>query len=73
MSGPEKFRAQARDCAAQAAATNDLHEAVRLKEMAKSYLLLAKNAHWISSTDEFIGALKSGRRLSGPPAPHRDS
>ena len=64
---PEKIRAQARDYAAQATATDDLHEAVRLRQLAKSYLLLEKNARWLLSTDEFLDALRANRRWPHPP------
>ena len=59
MLEPEKLRAQARDYAAQATAAEDLHEAVRLRQLAKSYLLLEKNARWLLSTDAFLDALRA--------------
>jgi hypothetical protein len=62
MLEPEKLRAQARDYAARATAADDLHEAVRLRQLAKSYLLLEKNARWLLSTDEFLDALRENRR-----------
>jgi hypothetical protein len=62
MLEPEKLRAQARDYAAQATAAEDLHEAVRLRQLAKSYLLLEKNARWLLSTDAFLDALRGNRR-----------
>ena len=66
MVEPESIRAQAREYAAQAMAADDLHEAVRLRQLAKSYLLLEKNARWLLSTDEFLEALKANRRWPGP-------
>ena len=63
MLEPDKLRAQARrDYAAQATAAEDLHEAVRLRQLAKSYLLLEKNARWLLSTDAFLDALRDNRR-----------
>ena len=59
---PENIRAQAREYAAQATAAGDLHEAVRLRQLAKSYLLLEKNARWLLSTDVFLDALRDNRR-----------
>jgi hypothetical protein len=66
MLEPENIRAQARDYAAQATAADDLHEAVRLRQLAKSYLLLEKNARWLLSTDEFLDALRANRRWPRP-------
>jgi hypothetical protein len=66
MLEPENIRAQAREYAAQATAAGDLHEAVRLRQLAKSYLLLEKNARWLLSTDEFLEALKANRRWPRP-------
>jgi hypothetical protein len=68
MLEPENIRAQARDYAAQATAAGDLHEAVRLRQLAKSYLLLEKNARWLLSTDEFLDALRANRRWPRPGA-----
>ena len=62
MLEPEKLRAQARDYAAQATAAEDLHEAVRLRQLAKSYLLHEKNARWLLSTDAFLDAVRDNRR-----------
>jgi hypothetical protein len=71
MLEPENIRAQARDYAAQATATDDLHEAVRLRQLAKSYLLLEKNARWLLSTDEFLDALRANRRWPHPASSSR--
>jgi hypothetical protein len=59
MSQSQKFRAQPREYAAQALAANDLHEAVRLRNLAKADLLLERNAKWIESTDEFLDTVKT--------------
>jgi hypothetical protein len=66
MLEPETIRAQAREYAAQATAADDLHEAVRLRQLAKSYLLLEKNARWLRSTDAFLEALRANRRWPSP-------
>ena len=66
MLEPEEIRAQAREYAAQATAADDLHEAVRLRQLAKSYLLLEKNARWLLSTDEFLAAVRADRRWPRP-------
>jgi hypothetical protein len=68
MSKPDEFRASAREYAVRAKLAKSLDERIRAKGMAKSYLLLSKNAEWLRSTDEFIAAVKSGERWPGPAA-----
>jgi hypothetical protein len=46
----------------------DISERERLLAEARVYLLLAKNAAWISSTDEFIRAVERGDRWPHPRA-----
>jgi hypothetical protein len=72
MSEPEEFRAKAREYAARAKETDDLHEAVRLKGIAKSYLLLEKNAKWVHSTDRFLAAVKANRKWPSPTEENAD-
>lgn len=66
MSEPDAFRAKAREHAVRAKLAKSHDEWLSQKRMAKSYLLLSRNAEWLRSTDEFIEALKSGERLQGP-------
>ena len=72
MSEPEEFRAKAREYAARAKDADDLHEAVRLKGMAKSYLLLEKNAKWVHSTDRFLAAVRANDKWPGPSEDNAD-
>ena len=68
MSEPCEFRAKAREYAVRAKLAQSHDEWLSEKGMAKSYLLLSKNAAWLRSTDVFIAAVKSGKRWPGPAA-----
>ena len=72
MSDPEKYRARAREYAAKAQTARDHDQWLRMKGMAKSFLLLEKNAKWLRSTDRFLDAVKSNRRWPGPEQPVDD-
>ena len=54
----------ARSYKARAAQSNE--EKLALASRAKSYLLLAKNAEWLQSTDEFLKAIENGKRWPHP-------
>jgi hypothetical protein len=49
----EQLKAMARDFTVQARDATDPSDKSRLIKQAQSYLLLAKNADWIQSTDKF--------------------
>lgn len=68
MSEPCEFRAKAREYAVRAKLAKSHDEWLSAKGMAKSYLLLSKNAAWLRSTDGFIEAVKNGVRWPGPAA-----
>ena len=66
MFDSEGLRTTARDLAIKARATESYEEKIALTAMAKSYLLLAKNAEWLQSTDEFLKAIENGKRWPHP-------
>ena len=68
MFDPEGFRTAARDLAIKARAAESNDEKLALTARAKSYLLLAKNAEWLASTDEFLKAIENGKRWPHPTA-----
>jgi hypothetical protein len=66
MLDTEALRAMARDYTVQAREATDSAIKARLIGLAQSYLLLAKNAEWIHSTDKFMHAVKNGDRWPHP-------
>ena len=68
MFDSESLRTTARDLTIKARAAESNEEKLALASRAKSYLLLAKNAEWLASTDEFLNAVENGRRWPHPTA-----
>lgn len=68
MLSSEQLRSVARDYIAQAHAASVWKDKLLLTGLAKSYLLLSKNAEWIDSTDKFLQAVQSGESWPGPSA-----
>ena len=68
MFDSEGLRTTARDLAIKARAAESNEEKIALTSRAKSYLLLAKNAEWLQSTDEFLKAIEKGKRWPHPTA-----
>ena len=68
MFDSEGLRTTARDLTIKARAAETNEEKIALVARAKSYLLLAKNADWLASTDEFLKAVENGRRWPHPTA-----
>jgi hypothetical protein len=68
MFDSESLRTRARDLTIEARAAESNEEKLALASRAKSYLLLAKNAEWLASTDEFLNAVENGRRWPHPTA-----
>jgi hypothetical protein len=66
MSEPCEFRAKAREHAVRAKLAKSHDEWLSERRMAKSYLLLSRNAAWLRSTDGFIAAVKKRREVAGP-------
>jgi hypothetical protein len=66
MSEPCEFRAKAREYAVRAKLAKSHDEWLSERRMAKSYLLLSRNAAWLRSTDGFIAAVKNGESWPGP-------
>jgi hypothetical protein len=64
----EQLGAMARDFTVQARDATDPSDKSRLIKQAQSYLLLAKNADWIQSTDKFMHALRDNKRWPRPEA-----
>jgi hypothetical protein len=60
------LRTIARDLAIKARAAQSNEEKIALTSRAKSYLLLAKNAEWLQSTEEFLKAIEGGKRWPHP-------
>lgn len=73
MLDTEKLRDQAREYTIQAREAENDADKAHLIGLAQSYLLLAKNAEWINSTDEFVHALKTGDRWPHPAVSKRTS
>src|SRR3954464_3667315 len=69
MSVSEEFRTRARELTEQARATDSNSEKTHLALMARSFLLQAKNADWVASTDKFLDAIKKGQRWPHPAGP----
>jgi len=69
MSVSEGFWTRARELTEQARATDSNSEKAHLALMARSFLLQAKNADWLASTDEFLDAIKNGQRWPYPAGP----
>ena len=69
MSDSETFRAKAREYALKARSAKDHEQWRYMTGMAKSFLLLEKNAKWLRSMDIFLEALKDNRRWPGPLEP----
>ncbi len=61
MFSSEGLRTTARDLTIKARAAESNEEKLALASRAKSYLLLAKNAEWLASTDEFLRAIEMER------------
>ena len=68
MFDSEGLRTTARELTIKARAAETNEEKIALASRAKSYLLLAKNAEWLASTDEFLKAVENGRRWPHPTA-----
>ena len=66
MLDTEKLRAKAHEFTTQARGTENAADKERLTALAQSYLLLAKNAAWIHSTDKFVNAVRNGSRWPHP-------
>ena len=66
MFDSEGLRTMARDLTIKARAAETNEEKLALASRAKSYLLLAKNAQWLASTDEFLKAVENGSRWPPP-------
>ena len=64
----EGLRTTARDLTLKARAAESNEEKLALVSRAKSYLLLAKNAEWLASTDEFLKAVENGTNWPHPNA-----
>ena len=62
------LRTTARDLTIKARAAESNDEKLALASRAKSYLLLAKNAEWLASTDAFLKAVEAGTRWPHPNA-----
>jgi hypothetical protein len=60
------LRSKVRELKDAALRTAEVSERERLLAEARAYLLLAKNAAWISSTDDFIRAVERGDRWPHP-------
>jgi hypothetical protein len=68
MFDSEALRTTARDLTIKARAAETTDEKIALTSRAKSYLLLAKNAEWLASTDEFLKAVENGNSWPHPTA-----
>ena len=68
MFDSEGLRTMARDLTIKARAAESNEEKIALASRAKSYLLLAKNAEWLASTDQFLTAVENGKRWPHPTA-----
>ena len=68
MFDSEGLRTTARDLVIKARAAPSNEEKLALASRAKSYLLLAKNAEWLASTDEFLKAVEDGTSWPHPNA-----
>lgn len=62
-----ELQAQVRELKDAALRTTSVPERDRLLSEAHAYLLLARNAAWIKSTDEFLEAVNDNRRWPFPP------
>ena len=68
MFDSEGLRTTARELTIKARAAGSNEEKLALASRAKSYLLLAKNAEWLASTDEFLKAVEDGTSWPHPTA-----
>ena len=68
MFDSEGLRTSARALTIKARAAQGNEEKLALASRAKSYLLLAKNAEWLASTDEFLKAVEDGTSWPHPNA-----
>ena len=68
MFDSEGLWTMARDLTIKARAAESNEEKIALTSRAKSYLLLAKNAEWLASTDEFLKAVEDGTSWPHPNA-----
>ena len=68
MFDSEGLRTMARDLTIKARAADSNEEKIVFTSRAKSYLLLAKNAEWLASTDQFLTAVENGKRWPHPTA-----
>jgi hypothetical protein len=66
MVDSEDLRTRARELTIKARAAESGEEKIALTSRAKSYLLLAKSAEWLQSTDEFLKAIESGKSWPYP-------
>jgi hypothetical protein len=70
MYDANQLREKAREYVSKAQNVIELEEKQYLTRMAKSYLLMAKNADWLKSNNAFLDAARKGKRL---PAPGQDT
>jgi hypothetical protein len=64
----QQLRTIACDYIVQARAASMPKDKLFLTGLAKSYLLMAKNADWIDSTDKFLHAVRNGDSWPSPSA-----
>ena len=62
----ERYRAKARQYTEQAQQATDHEDRVYLARMARSYLLMAKNADWFGANRTFVEAVRAGKRWPAP-------
>jgi hypothetical protein len=62
----ENYRAKARAFTEQAQQATDLEDRVYLTRMARSYMLMAKNAEWLRNNNAFLKAVRDGKRWPIP-------
>ncbi len=62
----ERYRAKARQYTEQAQQATDHEDRVYLARMARSYLLMAKNADWFGANRTFLEAVRAGKRWPAP-------
>ena len=65
-SDAERYRAKARQYTEQAQQAPELEDRVYLARMARSYLLMAKNAEWMNANRTFLQAVRDGKRWPAP-------
>jgi hypothetical protein len=68
-SDAERYRAKARQYTEQAQQAPELEDRVYLARMARSYMLMAKNADWLNANRTFLQAVRDGKRWPAPDKP----